>query len=152
MAIAKSTTGAKLIRASLQRIPGPLLKAIHKAASIGWIYDTVQFLAGARITRARLREYLKDCTGRVLDLGGGTGSVGELLPAGCSYTCLDNEMPKLQRCEEKLPGSSLLADATRLPIHADTLDAVTCVFVTHHLTSDQIGVVLSEAAQVLKTG
>jgi hypothetical protein len=61
-----------------------LLEALHKAASVGWVYDVIQFLAGAPITRRRQRRYLAGCQGRVLDVGGGTGALAELLPASCT--------------------------------------------------------------------
>jgi ubiquinone/menaquinone biosynthesis C-methylase UbiE len=127
------------------------LELIHRAASIGWVYDSIQVLAGASITRRRLRRYLADCGGRVLDIGGGTGALAGLLPMGCSCTCLDNEMPKLQCCAGKALASPLLADATLMPIQSGSIDVVTCVAVTHHLTDDQLDEVLRESARVLKT-
>ena len=86
-----------------------------------------------------------------MDIGGGTGALAGLLPVECYCTCLDNEMPKLQRCAEKGRAYPLLADATRMPIQADSVDVVTCVFVAHHLTDDQFDEVLRESARVLKT-
>jgi ubiquinone/menaquinone biosynthesis C-methylase UbiE len=127
------------------------LGVLHKAASIGWVYDSIQFIAGGSIIHSHLRRYLGDCHGRVLDIGGGTGSLFALLPPGCSYTCLDNEIPKLQRCAEKVPGGSLYADATRMPVKSGSIDVVTCVGVTHHLTPDQLDAVLQESARVLNS-
>jgi hypothetical protein len=91
-----------------------LLKAIHKAASVGWVYDSIQFLAGASITRSRLRHYLEDCHGRVLDIGGGTGSLNALLPPGCRYTCLENAQASEVRGEgaERTAVSRCYPDAT----------------------------------------
>ena len=132
-------------------MPNVLLEVIHRAASIGWVYDSIQFLAGATITRRRLQRYLTSCRGRVLDIGGGTGALAGLLPKGCTCTCLDNEMPKLQRCAEKAIANALLADATLMPIQSDSIDVVTCVMVTHHLTDGQLDEVLRESARVLKT-
>jgi ubiquinone/menaquinone biosynthesis C-methylase UbiE len=123
--------------------------AIHKVASVGWVYDCIQFVAGASITRSHMRHYLEDRHGRVLDIGGGTGSLAALLPPGCSYTCLDNEMPKLQTCKAKVSGEPLLADATHMPIRTGSIDVITCVDVTHHLTHDQLDKALGESARVL---
>ena len=131
-------------------MPGAFLKAIHKVASVGWVYDSIQTLAGARIFEARLQRRLSDCRGRVLDLGGGTGTMKGLLPRACTYTCLDNEMPKLQRCAKKAPGSALLGDATRMPVQSGSIDVVTAVFVAHHLTNHQFEEMLRESARVLK--
>jgi ubiquinone/menaquinone biosynthesis C-methylase UbiE len=127
-----------------------LLGVLHRAASVGWIYDGIQLLAGASVVRRRLRPYYADCRGRVLDIGGGTGSVGQLLPAGCVYLCLDNELPKLQRLLGKALGIPLLADGTRIPIRSGSIDFVTCSAVSHHLASDDFEAMLSETARVLK--
>ncbi len=129
----------------------PFLRAIHRAASIGWVYDSIQFFAGEAIAQRRLQTYLADCRGRVLDIGGGTGRVARLGPAGCSYTCLDNELPKLQRCAQTTSASPLLADATCMPIQSRSVDVVTCIAVTHHLKDDQIEEFLRESARVLRT-
>ena len=108
-------------------MPASFLEAIHRVASVGWVYDAIQVLAGAPVTRALLRRHLRNCRGRVLDIEGGTGSLAE-----CSYTCLDNEMPKLRRCATKVPGSPLLADATYMPVRTGSIDTVTCAKMTHH--------------------
>jgi ubiquinone/menaquinone biosynthesis C-methylase UbiE len=130
-------------------MPGVLLDTLHKAASIGWVYDLTQFLAGAPIFHSRLRRTLSGCSGRVVDIGGGTGTLSGLLPPACAYTCLDNEMPKLRRCASKAPGSALLGDATQMPIESGSIDVVTAIFVTHHLTDDQLQEMLRETARVL---
>jgi ubiquinone/menaquinone biosynthesis C-methylase UbiE len=129
---------------------GVLLNTLHKAASVGWVYDLTQVLAGAPFLQSRLRRYFSDATGRVLDIGGGTGTLSGLLPPACTYTCLDNEMPKLQRCAVKAPGCALLGDATQMPIESGSIDLVTAVFLTHHLTDDQFEAMLCETARVMK--
>ena len=131
-------------------MPGVLLRTIHKAASAGWVYDTIQTLAGVPLLQSRLRRCLSDSQGRVLDIGGGTGALSGLLPSGCTYTCLDNEMPKLQRCAQRVPGGALLGDATRMPVRSGSIDVVTVVNVTHHLTGDQFEEMLCETARVMK--
>lgn len=134
----------------LRLMSNPLLTALHDVASVGWVYDSIQFLAGAPMVRRRLRTHLSGCHGQVLDIGGGTGAIAELLPSGCLCTCLDNEMPKLLRCAGKGFASPLLADATRLPIQSGSIDAVTCVAMAHHLTNDQLGAMFRESSRVLK--
>lgn len=99
-------------------MPGILLNTLHRAASVGWIYDSIQTLAGVRLLQARLRRCLSVSKGRVLDIGGGTGALSGLLPPACIYFCLDNEMPKLQRCAQRVPGGALLGDATRMPVQS----------------------------------
>jgi ubiquinone/menaquinone biosynthesis C-methylase UbiE len=131
-------------------MPGALLRTVHKAASVGWVYDLIQILAGVPFLESRLRRCLSEARGRVLDLGGGTGTLSGLLPPACTYTCLDNEMPKLRRCATRAPGSALLGDATQMPIESGSIDVVTAVFVTHHLTDDQFEEMLRESARVMK--
>jgi ubiquinone/menaquinone biosynthesis C-methylase UbiE len=128
----------------------PLLTSLHDIASIGWVYDAIQFLAGAPIVRRRLRTHLSGYRGRILDIGGGTGAVAELLPGGCFCTCLDNEMPKLRRCAVKGRAVPLLADATRMPIQSASVDVVTCVAMAHHLADDQLARMFRECARVLQ--
>lgn len=131
-------------------MPGAFLRSIHKAASVGWVYDLIQISAGVRFLERHLRRCLSDAQGRVLDLGGGTGTLSGLLPPACTYTCLDNEMPKLRRCARKAPGSALLGDATRMPVQSGSIDVVTAIFVTHHLTDAQFEEMLRESARVMK--
>jgi ubiquinone/menaquinone biosynthesis C-methylase UbiE len=59
-------------------------------------------------------------------------------------------MPKLRRCAKKAPGSALLGDATQMPIQSGSIDVVTAVFVTHHLTDGQFEEMLRESARVMK--
>ena len=129
---------------------GVILRTIHKAASVGWVYDSIQTLAGVSFLQSRLRRCLSDSTGRVLDIGGGTGALSGLLPPACLYTCLDNEMPKLRRCAKRIPGGALLGDATRMPVQSGSIDVVTVVNVTHHLADDQFEEMLRECARVMK--
>ena len=129
-----------------------LLKALHKAAALGWVYNSIQFIAGDWIIQPKLRRRLAGRRGRVLDIGGGTGAVGRLLPAECLYICLDNEMPKLQQLASKALGSPLLADATGIPIQTGSIDTVTCALVTHHLAEEQLEGMLRESSRVLKDG
>jgi ubiquinone/menaquinone biosynthesis C-methylase UbiE len=131
-------------------MPGFLLNTIHKAASVGWVYDSIQTLAGVPFLESHLRRCLSDRSGRVLDIGGGTGALSRLLPPACTYTCLDNEMPKLQRCAQRAPGGALLGDATQMPVQSGSVDVVTVVNVTHHLTDDQFEQMLRESARVMK--
>ncbi len=131
-------------------MPGVFLRTIHKAASAGWVYDAIQTLAGIPLLQSRLRRCLSGSKGRVLDLGGGTGALSGLLPPACTYTCLDNEMPKLKRCAQRNPGGALLGDATRMPVQSGSVDVVTVVNVTHHLTDAQFEEMLRETARVLK--
>lgn len=128
------------------------LALLHQFVSTGWGYDLCAFLGGSSVTRSRWRAFFQPCRGLVLDVGGGTGQVAELLPAGCSYVCLDVDMLKLKRHQAKGNGSGLLADAKRIPLSDGTVDFLTCLAVTHHLADEELDSFLREAGRVLKRG
>lgn len=129
---------------------------MHRAASIGWVYDLTQTLAGAHFVRLRLRRHLAGiCTSAdcVLDIGGGTGRLRSLLPAGSRYICLDLELPKLRRYVSVTSRPNpLQADATRLPVRTASIDVITWTFVAHHFTDADLSAALDESARVLKDG
>jgi SAM-dependent methyltransferase len=133
-----------------------LVELAQRAASIGWVYDLSQNVAGAHLVRRRLRRHLAAiCTfpGWVLDIGGGTGKLQALIPPGCRYFCLDIEMPKLQRYVQINQSSNpLLADATRMPVRTASVDLVTWIFIAHHLTDEMLAAALDETGRVLKEG
>src|ERR1035441_3619234 len=133
-----------------------LVKLAQRAASIGWVYDLSQNVAGAHLVRRRLRRHLAticNVPARVLDIGGGTGKLQALIPPDCSYFCLDMEMPKLQRYVQiNQLSNPLLADATRMPVRTASVDLVTWIFIAHHLTDEMLAIALDETARVLKVG
>jgi SAM-dependent methyltransferase len=132
-----------------------LLHLLHRAAAVGWIYDCTQWIAGASFVRRRLQPVFAECPpgGRILDVGGGTGSLEALVPPSCSYVCLDLEIPKLRRYVSKSSGAMpLQADATRMPVQTGSIDLVACVCVSHHLSESEFTDVLEESARVLRPG
>jgi ubiquinone/menaquinone biosynthesis C-methylase UbiE len=129
------------------------VKLAQRVASIGWVFDLSQALAGAAQIRRRLRSHVELCPpgSRILDVGGGTGTLQNIVPKECTYVCLDLEMPKLTRYVEKTAyPNPLLADATCMPIRTGSVDLVTCVFIAHHLTDEMLADVLRESDRVLK--
>ncbi len=130
-----------------------LLKVLHRAVSVGWAYECSQFLAGAPLVRRRLLPLLADCRAgnRILDVGGGTGFLQTLVPSSCTYLCLDLELPKLRSYISKSDGANpVQADATRMPVRDGSIDVVTCIAMTHHLTTPQLEQLLKESARVLR--
>jgi ubiquinone/menaquinone biosynthesis C-methylase UbiE len=88
---------------------------------------------------------------RLLDVGGGTGAIKNLIGPRVRHVCLDLEWPKLNRYLSKFEDArALQADATALPVRDDAVDAVTLAKVTHHLADADLCVVLGEVARVLK--
>lgn len=131
------------------------LRLLHRAVSIGWVYECAQVLAGAPLVRRRLAPLISECRpgDRILDVGGGTGFLEKLASSSCTYLCLDIELPKLRHYALKnAGGNALQADATQLPVRSASVDLVTCVAMTHHLSDIQFAQMLEESARVLRPG
>lgn len=131
-----------------------LLKRLVRSAGV---YDLLQFLAGDRQLQKRLGPHIRALPAGswVADIGGGTG-LPNLSSAGINdikYVCLDLDWHKLQRFRAKYrDGLGVAANATRCPLKADSLDAVLCVKVTHHLSDTELDVVLAEVIRIVKPG
>lgn len=88
----------------------------------------------------------------MLDIGGGTGAIANLLPSPCSYVCLDLDPVKLRGHWARRPaGVALLADATGVPIESGAVDLVLCTAMTHHLPAQALPRLFDESARVLKS-
>jgi ubiquinone/menaquinone biosynthesis C-methylase UbiE len=133
-----------------------LVDLAQRAASIGWVYDLSQIVAGVHLVHRRLRRHLDsvcDSPDRILDVGGGTGKLQTLIHPGCRYFCLDIEIPKLQRyVQVSQSPNPLLADATQMPIRSGSIDLVTWIFIAHHLDDELLATALDETSRVLKDG
>ena len=132
-----------------------MLRLLHRIASIGWVYDLIQNALGTTRVLSRLRFHLNRCDpgSLVLDVGGGTGAIGQMLPSHCVYFCLDFEQPKLLRYIEKSSQPRpILADAGRMPVKSASVDVVVCSAVMHHLSSEILCVVFDEITRVIRPG
>jgi ubiquinone/menaquinone biosynthesis C-methylase UbiE len=116
------------------------------------MYDRIQALAGQKRVLERLSQEIAPLSPKVVvDIGGGTGTVRNLLAADCRYICLDLEMPKLKGFRSKFPrGLAVLGDATSMAIVDDCADMVICKSVTHHLDDLMLKQVLDESRRVLR--
>jgi ubiquinone/menaquinone biosynthesis C-methylase UbiE len=126
---------------------------LHRVVSRPLGYDLAQRLAGAKKLRQRLAARLQPFQGAaiVLDIGGGTGAVGEMWNSSTKYICLDIDPVKLEGFAAKNPtGTALLADAAHVPIADSSIDIVLCTNVTHHLPSAVLERMVIESARVLK--
>ena len=128
---------------------------LHQIVARPWVYDTAQTIVGAKKVRARLAARIAPVRNArlVLDIGGGTGSVGELWSDSSRYICLDIDPQKLEGFTAKNPtGIALLGDATRIPVAAGAVDIVLCTNVTHHLPDEALALMMTECARVLAPG
>lgn len=132
-----------------------MLNTLHKLASAGPVYDSIQTACGIKLIYRRFRRILGAYSGfhTVLDFGGGTGRFQSLMPANCKYYCLDNEAPKLQRFRSRTAGAlAILGDATTTPVAGARIDLAVCLAVSHHLNDFELQQMLSEIKRVLRPG
>jgi SAM-dependent methyltransferase len=88
---------------------------------------------------------------RVLELGAGTGNyTGALDAHGYAITALDRSPAMLAIGAEKVRADWIVADAGRLPLRANTVDAVVGVNVLHHLPD--LVATLAECRRVASIG
>ena len=131
-----------------------ILKALHRVASLGPVYDMIQFIFGVKFIDRRFRRVLEHYPGyhTVLDIGAGTGRIRNQLSSDCTYYCIDNEMPKLVQLRKTTNGLAILGDATQTPVAGASTDLVLCVAMSHHLSDSQLEQALSEVRRVLRPG
>src|SRR5258708_1511584 len=110
-------------------------RLLHAIVSRPAVYDAVQRFVGGALDKPvqdRIDQIHAEST--VLDLGGGNGALGDRLPPSCRYICLDPDIDKLRGFQARSPdGFALLANATKIPLREETVDAVVCKNVSHHL-------------------
>jgi SAM-dependent methyltransferase len=136
---------------SEEHAPSLLGRSLARIVSLPAVYDVVQRAAGARPILARLRSALAPAAGRtVLDVGGGTGTLETVLPAGARYVWLDPDDRKLAGFRAKSQSLAILGDATRIPLRDDSVDWCVSVAVSHHLDDEAFGAMLSEIRRVTR--
>jgi len=132
-----------------------LKEVLQRIASHPRIYELIQFLAGARSAYRRVAFQAATLApgSLILDLGGGTGLYRNAGSAARMYVNLDNDMIKLQRFIRKIKDSNaILADGTCLPFKANSIDAVMCIAVSHHLSDRALEEMIHESCRVLRIG
>jgi ubiquinone/menaquinone biosynthesis C-methylase UbiE len=133
-----------------------ITRLLHRVVAQPKVYDLAQILAGAKAVRRRLAAQVAAAQQGlaapfVLDIGGGTGAVGEWLSPDARYCCLDIDPQKLVGFLSRYPrGVGIQGDASRIPLADAAVDLALCNSVTHHLTDPQLAGMVAEAARVLK--
>ena len=97
---------------------------------------------------------LTDDIRTVLDVAGGTGTVGAALTGrGLTVLVTDASCGMLRLAAGRLPGRVAQGDARRLPIRDGAVDAVTTMWLLHLLAGPpELAVVIAEVARVLRRG
>lgn len=126
----------------------------------GWVFAARYDKVMARTEKAGLRrrraELLLTVSGRVLEIGGGTGANLQFYGDGVDEVVLtEPEEPMARRLERKLQGGSVHATVVRargeqLPFPDDSFDVAVSTLVL--CTVEDPGRVLGELARVLKPG
>lgn len=94
----------------------------------------------------------------VLEVGCGTGAVTRLLGAAlpdAAITATDVDPAVMSRAAKRVRDPHVtwtLASATSLPADAESVDAVVCSLVLHHLDPEPKAAALAEARRVLRPG
>lgn len=118
---------------------------------IPWVYDALCALC-ERLGLGRWRRWLvAGASGRVLDLGCGTGRNLPLYPAGARVVGLDPSPAALRRARRRAPGVPLVqARAEALPFRASTFDTVVSGLVLCSVADPARS--LAEVRRVLRPG
>ena len=129
-------------------------KFLHFIFSFPWAYNQMQVFFGANTKKHLVLKHYPFINNReavILDLGGGTGLYRDLWPKNYRYICLDLDAVKLGSLIKDYPdGDVLIADAGRIPFKDQSVDAVFCSSLSHHITEDHLDALLTESARVLK--
>ena len=119
-------------------------------------YDTFQARMEREFFGRIRREMLAQASGRVIEIGSGTGANLEHYPATVErVVCTEPEEPMARRLREKaarspVPAEVVLAPAERLPFPDDSFDTAVAALVL--CTVDDPRRTLAELARVLKPG
>src|SRR5581483_4818944 len=106
----------------------------------------------------RLRPHLwAGLTGRLLDLGAGTGRNAASYPAGATVYAVDLSAPMLLRAARRLRAAAaktnaVVADARRLPLADASVDACVSTFLFCVMPDEQQPEALREVRRVLEPG
>src|SRR5688500_6794513 len=108
---------------------------------------------GAGSIRRRLAKHVAAVPGPrwVLDLGGGTGRLGDVLDRGKRYVCLDIDVARVRDFARRHQETrAVLGDAASVPIASGAIDLVLSSALSHHLTDEAFAAMVRESRRVLR--
>lgn len=135
---------------------------LKKFISFGWVYELVQFIAGANMYRTKMvRDYIKPFKGcKILDIGCGTGEYVRFLDKFCDkyeYYGFDSEANYIERGRALFRGREEIHLRQQI-LTADTVkeigqfDIVIAIGVMHHMSDEVVLSLLNTAYAALKVG
>lgn len=109
------------------------MSVVSKYNRISAVYDLIEAPIEIFLYGKWRKETLSNLTGRVLEVGVGTGRNLEYYPAGAQVTGIDNSEGMLEKAREKAKGRKnitlLLIDAEHMEFPDNTFDYVVTTFV-----------------------
>lgn len=117
------------------------------------LYDQMQIFFGFPQKCQILKKHVPALNDNnlIIDLGGGTGLFHQLWPSSMNYICLDNDWIKLKYFLKKYSqGKALFADASNIPIKTNSVDAVLCTSMSHHIPLEMLDLLVEESHRILK--
>ena len=130
-----------------------LRKLVDKVGENPIVFNTARrvFEANFNGEKKVIKKELGVRPGKVLDVPSGTGEFSFLFQEE-DYTGVDLEPGYVDYAVKKHRKRFLVMDATNMSFPANHFDAILIVGFFHHLTDEQIGMVLRESKRVLKEG
>lgn len=137
-------------------------KGIHAIISLPFVYNIVQFVAGASLYRKRMvRDYVKPFEGcRILDIGCGTGEYVDHLKKYCKsfeYHGFDNELSYIEHAKKSHAGDPRVhfyhkTLTEEMVTDFNQFDIVIAAALMHHLDDHEVTGLLKLALKCLKPG
>jgi len=132
-----------------------LIPIAHRLLRNNLVYDSYQTCVGSVSYRRRLvRKLVSPNTLSFLDIGCGTASTVDLLPADAQYFGIDISESYLERARNRRPGLQLfLGDVSESAwtesINFDTATICIALGIFHHLNDDELDFMLQNCIKVL---
>lgn len=130
-----------------------LLRAAHRVFETPLGYNAIQLVnrPTVAIIRSTIGEHLRFGPDRkLLDVGCGTGNYRGFFTG--TYVGVDVNADYIELCKQRLPGTFLVMDGTRLDFPDASFDEVFTVATTHHLDDAQLGRMVQEGLRVVRPG
>ena len=128
----------------------PVIRRLLESPAVFHVLNSILVRLNDVNARCLRRVLQPEASGRVLDVGCGTGRYAALWD--CRYVGLDTDAAYLRFARRQYGDHFLQADAARLPMASRRFDAVFCVGVLHHCDDDHVGGIVHEMRRTTRDG